>query len=406
MTEIVKETNIPASEGMSDSADILSAQSNTSDSHFAMEASSAEHFLGTRMNLRRHRRNTDHMYMARGRIEVSNEPPQKKRKGGRRKIKPKTKQIAANKDIDRNTDHLYNATVASQQKLDRKLRVNNRDTDHLYNIRNSAAVPTVSAVSDPTRTSVDGNEANSADKTVVDKDHMYQHNTRKAKGKGGQAMSVKKRRSRGLSGVQLQHPQSFNSDKADDQSDRDIPHCVFPVDKTVELKVKHELSDDFPTDHDYLSVKEANTCDVTGPSTVAGLQESSPAHSDFSDQICDDSRRSGVSSCDHMYVHTLTHHIDSELLAKHQPGNQGSPAEGHRQEHSYANSDEVRYDACANCSELVQQLIGTVNQQKSHIEELTKQLEVAKARNQELSLLLGQSSNSASVERCQLESDT
>ncbi|XP_076444136.1 uncharacterized protein LOC143282397 [Babylonia areolata] len=326
------------------------------------------------------------------------------------------KHTAPKKVTRRDTDHLYDSRRVRTVENSCPPTVNNRDTDHIYNMPrtklnelNASAASGLTA--DVNSQEKDGQEMSvTGDKRVVDKDHMYQHSVRKNRNKSEvRSMETKTSQSHLCAqGKKLLKREGRDMDHRNEDGhmkkaftsseDNHLPNKAVVTEtatsaahsylmrrsrkarkgsvarkqkKSPAVSREHQWTDDGASQVE----RSAVAC-----STVAA----SPAHSDESDRICeDDSRRTGVWHTDHRYVHS---HPDPPALTTPQ---------GYKQEHSYANSEEVRYDACVNCSQLVQQLIGTIRQQGDHIDELKKKLAAANARNKQLSSLLSHKSEGA-----------
>ncbi|KAK7115443.1 uncharacterized protein [Littorina saxatilis] len=389
-----------------------------------MASSSARKMAKRRKTKKQNNRDTDHMYNTR-RTESAETPTSEK--------------------PTRNTDHLYNLRKVEVPAETLIKRPNNRDTDHLYNLQTSKTQPQETRV-ETTGVSVGADAGRGArkgvgrgpadvDKRVVDKDHMYQHNSRKTRDrldKGGRAAkrklqppenvvtAVTSRKKRSVlrvpeslkSSLTNQGRQKRSCSNAAYISRTDISATVSAAsavtvgseiseqsvieeavygDKVCSISLQREMVADPLSEHGHTTVqcKGTNVLQASSSSLLASSSTSTnkrigPAQSDNgSDRMCeDDSSRSGVFHIDHMYVHA--DYLDNEGSEDSKVGLTG---EGYKQEHSYAYSEEIRYDACKNCSQLVQQLIGTIRQQKDHIGDLKKQLQVAHAKNKLLSTM-------------------
>lgn len=326
-------------------------------------------------------------------------------------------------------------------------KLNNRDTDHMYNMRKAKTVietlshevlDSVSCIlNDASAEKNATSDCTTVDKRVVDKDHMYQHNVRKPRNKlenrgtvltsqhqfpssldTAKAKKKKKRRrqiSTKATDTGLTHQSSLNQKTLAGADGTVQPNKLTRNGSstgTYPVKLKGKNVQAFECDqmvcsmecdpvacslieHGYTSVEiegsavlDSDSILPTSTSTAA-TKLSSPVHSDNdSDHTYeDDSRRMSVFHADHMYVHA--DYLDGDILdqGKGHVTTDCFSSEGYRQEHSYANSEEIRYDACKNCSELVQQLIGTIHQQRNHIDDLRKQLQAANVKNKQLSLM-------------------
>ena len=391
-------------------------------------------------------RETDHLYNTR-KIETVDENHTKKvnnrdtdhiydtRKAG-------TWGEAVTQKINGDTDLAYVEETPSR-------KLNNRDTDHMYNMRKAKTV--TETLSHEVHNSVsctlnaasteghEMSECTTVDKRVVDKDHMYQHNVRKLRNKSENRSTVstsqhqsasssdtavaKKKRTwqRQIStqavDTGLICQVSLNQETLAGADDSVHPNKLLktggstgacPVnlkEKNVKVsecdqRVYSMFMDSHPiacplTEHGYtlMEMKESAVLDpysiISSSTNAAAAKQPSPVHSDSdSDHTYeDDSRRMSVFHTDHMYVHA--DYLDNDILDKgkgHIMAKMFS-TEGYKQEHSYANSEEIHYDACKNCSELVQQLIGTIRQQRNEIDDLRKQLQAANVKNKWLSLM-------------------
>ncbi|KAL8613420.1 hypothetical protein ACOMHN_057140 [Nucella lapillus] len=366
----------------------------------AAKLSQAKHQPVSPANLkgrkRRNSRDTDHIYNTR--------------------TSKSAKCSQAKKVTDRSTDHMYNSRKEKTLENSCPQTGSNRYTDHMYNmtrtklneLNNSAASGHGSDVR-----SEDGPSQETSfkvDKRVVDKDHMYQHSVRKnrnrldnknsdSKNSQMQSCALAKKQSKqegknaNVRNEEGQAKQTGtksennllpgSASKTGNRTCSRLARCSRkPLKSSVKRRKTSAVSKDSLTE-DTGSDKAVAT---------ASTATASPVHDsdNESDHACeDDSRRTGAWHTDHMYVH-----LNTDILER-----KGQPAltpcfsvEGYKQEHSYANSVEVHYDACVNCSQLVQQLIGTIRQQGDHIDELKKKLHAANARNQQLASMFGQKS--------------
>ena len=362
---------------------------------------------------KRNTRNTDHIYNT-------------------RKTKPAEEPFSFAKKVNnRDTDHLYNLRKADGDADKVSKTQKHRDTDHIYNIRKTDTHKLRGSANMCDLAVVKRNEAtvymkrsNTVDLTVVDrrvvdKDHMYQHSVRKNRSKSEHknlevkqetqtlAASGKKRNFVGVNDSSRVQKYSPLKDVAADTEDIAPPTKQFKSENKTsscssrQMRNTHQETTGRPkvcsvvTDFhtvsdpmfgpDHLDVQDsADVLMLTSAGTTTAI---SPLHSDNdSDHVCeDDSRMTGVWHTDHMYVHA--DYLDNGILEnKVQPVlSQCFSVEGYKQEHSYANSEELHYDACVNCSELVQQLIGTIRQQGDQIDELKKKLRAANAKIKQLS---------------------
>lgn len=354
---------------------------------------------------------------------------------------------------NRDTELMYNTRKTEHVEETSSRKLNNRDTDHMYNMRKAETVShdvleSVSCMVSTCTASAERNETSdctTVDKRVVDKDHMYQHNVRKLRNKSEQkgiavsanqhqspsglvtTMGKKKRKRRRqlaskATGNGLTHQGSLDRETIEDEGDTVPPNKLVRTESgtgTCRVKLKEKIVQESErdrkvcsvfidcdttacplTEHGYTSVQIKGSsvldpCSILSTLTsTTATKPSSPAHSDNdSDHTYeDDSRRTSVFHTDHMYVHA--DYLDTDILdqAKGPIMTECFSSEGYKQEHSYANSEEIRYDACKNCSELVQQLIGTIHRQRNHIDDLRKQLQVTNAKNKQLSLMFSRHS--------------
>ena len=384
-------------------------------------------------------RETDHLYNTR-KIETVDENHTKKvnnrdtdhiydtRKAG-------TGGEAVTQKINGDTDLAYVEETPSR-------KLNNRDTDHMYNMRKAKTVTetlshevhnllscTLNAASTERH---EMSECTTVDKRVVDKDHMYQHNVRKLRSKSENRSTVstsqhqsasssdtgvaKKKRTwqRQIStqavDTGLMCQVSLNQETLAGADDSVLPNKLLktggstgacPVNlkgKNVKVsecdqRVYSMFMDSDPIacpliEHGYtlMEMKESAVLDpysiISSSTNAAAAKQPSPVYSDSdSDHTYeDDSRRMSVFHTDHMYVHA--DYLDNDILDKGKEHIMAKcfSTEGYKQEHSYANSEEIHYDACKNCSELVQQLIGTIRQQRNEIDDLRKQLQAANVK--------------------------
>lgn len=320
---------------------------------------------------------------------------------------------------DRRTDHQYNSRKVKTVENSCPQVRRNRYTDHMYNIPrtqlnelNNAAAASEHASSFRSEEKPCQETSAIVDKRVVDKDHMYQHSVRKNRNKVD---------SKNVDPKNTQMLQCAPSKKLLKHEGKNIDHRN--EDGQAKLTVTKSENDLLPS-HVSVSETGGRTSHLTRRSRKAwkgttkkkktssaskdgGLAQdagsdkavmatstvtASPDRSDNElDHVCeDDGLRTGVWQTDHMYVH-----LNTDILERKGEEPDLTPCfsiEGYKQEHSYANSVEIRYDACLNCSQLVQQLIGTIRQQGDHISDLKKKLYAANARNKQLTSLFSQKS--------------